>query len=60
MPLSAKIQRYRPGWYVAWNGVGPDELEAMKGYRLEQVAQYHAFDDDDRRVLLLYRMAPVH
>jgi hypothetical protein len=56
--LDRKIARYRPGWYLAWTGIGPDELQALAGYRIEQVATWAAFDDDERNRLILYRLTP--
>ncbi len=53
-----KIQRYQPGWYLAWNGIDPDNQALLAGYSLEKMASYPAFDDDDRTTLILYRMTP--
>jgi len=53
-----KLARYQPGWYVAWNGVAPENEALLAPYRLEKVASYPAFDDDDRTTLILYKMAP--
>jgi hypothetical protein len=51
-----KLARYQPGWYVAWNGVAPENEALLAPYRLEEVASYPAFDDDDRTTLILYKM----
>ena len=51
-----KLARYQPGWYVAWNGVAPENEALLAPYRLEKVASYPAFDDDDRTTLILYKM----
>jgi len=51
-----KLERYQPGWYVAWNGVAPENVELLAPYQLEKVGSYPAFDDDDRTTLILYRM----
>jgi hypothetical protein len=51
-----KLKRYQPGWYVAWNGVAPENVELLAPYQLEKVGSYPAFDDDDRTTLILYRM----
>ena len=53
-----KLARYQPGWYVAWNGVAPENEALLAPYRLEKVASYPAFDDDDRTTLILYKMVP--
>lgn len=60
-PLPARIDRYRPGWYAAWNELDPGTLEDIHaaGYSLQPVAHWHAFDDEDRDDLVLYRMAPL-
>ncbi len=56
--LETRIERYRPGWYAQWNELDPGTLEDIQsaGYRLEAVAHWHAFDDEDRDNLVLYRM----
>jgi len=48
------IARFRPGWYLAWNG----EIDpaALRGYALLPVARYRFFDDDERVELTLYRI----
>lgn len=51
-----KLARYQPGWYLAWNGVAPENESLLAPYRLEKVASYPAFDDDDRTTLILYKM----
>ncbi len=59
--LADRITRYQPGWYAEWNELDPGTLEDIHaaGYRLEAVAHWHAFDDEDRDDLILYRMQPV-
>ena len=58
--LPERIARYRPGWYAEWNEIDPGTLEDIHsaGYRLQPVAHWHAFDDEDRDDLILYRMLP--
>ncbi len=56
--LPAKIGRYKPGWYVAWNGVLDEDADALAAFRLRQVAAYKVFDNTDRDRLILYRMVP--
>jgi Dolichyl-phosphate-mannose-protein mannosyltransferase len=57
-PLGVKIARYHPGWYVVWNEVAPDDRTTLSGFELEQMGRYPAFDDDERNVVVLYRLAP--
>ncbi len=59
--LPTRIRRYRPGWYAEWNELDPGTLEDIHdaGYKLQPVAHWHAFDDEDRDDLILYRMVPV-
>ena len=59
--LPARIRRYRPGWYAQWNELDPGTLDDIHeaGYTLRSVAHWHAFDDEDRDDLILYRMVPV-
>jgi len=54
--LPERIATYKPDWYLAWNGVGSVEQDALAGYRIEKVAAYPAFDDDERDILVLYRL----
>jgi hypothetical protein len=51
-----KLARYQPGWYLAWNGIAPENEALLAPYRLEKMASYPAFDDDERTTLILYRM----
>jgi 4-amino-4-deoxy-L-arabinose transferase-like glycosyltransferase len=58
--LPYRIHTYRPGWYAAWNEIDPGTLEDLQTqYSLERVARFHAFDDDDRNVLILYKLNPL-
>jgi 4-amino-4-deoxy-L-arabinose transferase-like glycosyltransferase len=54
--MAEKVARYQPGWYLAWNEVGDPEHTFLAPYRLEEVGRYPAFDDDERDVLILYKM----
>jgi 4-amino-4-deoxy-L-arabinose transferase-like glycosyltransferase len=54
--LGEKMRVYRPGWFLAWNGIGPGIPPAFLGFRLERIATYPVFDDDERNRLVLYRM----
>lgn len=54
--LDRKIAIYNPGWFLAWNGIGPDQRAVLANYRIEKVASYHVFDNDDRDELILFRL----
>jgi hypothetical protein len=54
--MAAKVARYQPGWYVAWNDVSLKDEDFLSAYQLEKMGSYPAFDDDDRGALTLYRM----
>jgi len=58
--LPLRIHTYQPGWYAAWNEIDPGTLEDLHTqYKLEQVASFHAFDDEDRNLLILYKLHPL-
>jgi 4-amino-4-deoxy-L-arabinose transferase-like glycosyltransferase len=58
--LPYRIHAYQPGWYAAWNEIDPGTLEDLRTqYSLQRVARYHAFDDEDRNVLILYKLIPL-
>jgi hypothetical protein len=60
MDLAVRVRAYRPGWYVAWNDVEDDKMEALAPmYHLQRVAAFPAMDDPDRNLLILYRLDPV-
>jgi hypothetical protein len=54
--MAAKVARYQPGWYAAWNDVVLTDQDFLAGYQMERIASYPAFDDDGRVALTLYRM----
>ena len=57
--LTDRVKRYQPGWYIAWNQVEDDKLDAIAPqYQLERVAAFPAMDDPDRNLLILYKMVP--
>lgn len=56
--MSEKIARYRPGWYLAWAGISSDDAPLLAPYRLQPVASFPVFDDDERTPLILYKMTP--
>jgi len=59
LDLPARIQRYQPGWYAAWNELDPGTLEDLHTqFDLQQVANFPAYDDEDRNNLILYRLVP--
>ena len=52
MQLEDRIAAYKPGWFVAWNYVEDDKMEALaKFYRLTRVAEFPAMDDPDRNLI---------
>lgn len=58
--LPAKVAYYRPGWYATWNDLDPGTLADLHThFSLEQVASFHAFDDGDRNVLVLFKLHPL-
>jgi len=57
LELGDRVTRYRPGWYVSWNQVDDDKMDALAPmYHLERVAAFPAMDDRDRNLLILYRL----
>ena len=59
MDLPVRIQAYRPGWYVTWNQVDDDKMDALTPlYRLRRFASFPAFDDPERNLIILYRLDP--
>ncbi len=59
LELDDRVRRYKPGWYIAWNQVEDDKMDAMAPlYRLERVAAFPAMDDPDRNLLILYKLYP--
>ena len=58
--LGAKLAYYKPGWWATWNDIDPGTLEDLHThYSLEQVAEFKAFDDPERNVLVLFKLHPV-
>jgi hypothetical protein len=56
--MAAKLESYQPGWYLTWNSISPEDESFLSPYRLEKMASYPAFDDDERTPLILYKMTP--
>jgi Dolichyl-phosphate-mannose-protein mannosyltransferase len=60
MDLPVRVQAYRPGWYVTWNQVEDDKMDALAPmYHLQRIAAFPALDDPERNLLILYRLDPV-
>ncbi|HLY39817.1 MAG TPA: glycosyltransferase family 39 protein [Terracidiphilus sp.] len=58
--LTIKVERYQPGWFASWNDLDPGTLADLHThYLLEQVAMFHAFDDPERNVLVLFKLHPL-
>ncbi len=59
MELVDRVAAYHPGWYVAWNELDDDKMDALTPlYHVERVAAFPAMDDPDRNLLILYRLDP--
>ncbi len=59
LELIDRVKKYKPGWYVAWNQLEDDKMDAMSPqYSLERVGEYPAMDDPDRNLLILYKLYP--
>jgi hypothetical protein len=60
LDLRDRIRKYQPGWYAAWNELDPGTLEDLHTqYTLTEVANFPAYDDEDRNRLILYKLTPV-
>ena len=58
--LAPKLAQYQPGWYASWNDMDPGTLlDLHMNYSVEQVATFHAFDDPDRDLLVLFKLHPL-
>jgi hypothetical protein len=59
MDLSVRVKAYHPGWYVAWNEVDDDKMDALTPlYHLQRIAAFPVLDDPERNLLILYRLDP--
>ena len=59
LELEDRVALYQPGWYVSWNQVDDDKMDALTPlFHLERVASFAALDDPDRNLLILYRLEP--
>ena len=58
--LPAKLGYYHPGWYATWNDLDLGTLADLHThFSLEQVASFHAMDDPERNVLVLFKLHPL-
>jgi len=58
--LVTKLATYEPGWWATWNDIDPGTLEDLHiHHSLEQVASFHALDDPERNVLVLFKLHPL-
>ena len=59
LELMDRVTLYKPGWYVAWNQLEDDKMDAMDPeYSLQRVGEFPAMDDPDRNLLILYKLYP--
>jgi hypothetical protein len=59
MQLANRVATYRPGWFIAWNQVEDDKMEALTpNYHLQRIAEFPVMDDPERNLLILYRLDP--
>ena len=59
LDLDQRVRQYRPGWYVAWNQIEDDKMDALTPlFHPVRVATFPAMDDPDRNQLILYRLDP--
>ena len=58
--LGSKLALYQPGWFATWNYIEPSTLGAIhRSFTLEQVASFHAFDREQRNLLVLFKLHPL-
>jgi hypothetical protein len=59
MELVDRVRTYRPGWFITWNHVEDDKMEALAPFfHLHRVAEFPVMDDPERNLLILYRLDP--
>ena len=59
LELPARVKLYHPGWYVAWNELDDDKMDAIAPlYKAVRVAAFPAMDDPERNLMILYRLDP--
>jgi 4-amino-4-deoxy-L-arabinose transferase-like glycosyltransferase len=57
--LDNRVRQYNPGWYVAWNLIEDDKMDALtRAFHVTRVATFPAMDDQDRNLLIIYRLVP--
>jgi hypothetical protein len=57
--LADRARQYKPGWYVSWNLLEDDKMDALTpAFNVKRVATFAAMDDLDRNQLILYRLTP--
>lgn len=56
--MASKVASYGPGWFLAWSDTPPQNDDFLAPYRVEKMADYPAFDDDERGQLTLYKLTP--
>lgn len=54
--IPEKVEANQPGWFLIWDSIDPESGPFLAPYRLEEVASYPVFDNDDRSRLILYKM----
>lgn len=60
LDLGERVRQYRPGWYIAWNELDDDKMDALTPlYHPVRVAAIPALDDADRNLLIVYRLDAV-
>jgi 4-amino-4-deoxy-L-arabinose transferase-like glycosyltransferase len=58
--LVTKLAHYEPGWWATWNDIDAGTLEDLHAhFSLEQVASFHALDNSDRNILVLFKLHPL-
>ena len=58
--LDDRLARYDPGWFASWDDPDAGTQQSLEEfYSLHLIGQWPAMDDDDRRVLRLYRLDPL-
>ena len=59
LELEDRVKQYHPGWYVAWNELDDDKMDAISPlYQPVRVASFPAMDDPERNLMILYRLDP--
>jgi hypothetical protein len=59
MQLNTRIATYRPGWFITWNQINDEKMDALSpNYHLQRVAEFPVMDDPERNLLILYRLDP--